>query len=59
MHLRNKNQRMLATTIAVSSSPKGHKHDLSEFSGTDVIVKDLNQLRNRNILRINTTTVVA
>lgn len=50
---------MLATTIAVSCSPKGHKNDLSEFSGTDVIVKDLNQLRNRNILRINTTAVEA
>ena len=41
---------MLATTGLVTPM---NKQDVNEFSGCDVVIKDLNKLRNKDMLRIN------
>jgi hypothetical protein len=55
MHLRNKNQKMLATSGIVSPSlnkaPNG-TGGLHDFSGNEVIIKDLHELRNRDLLKL-------
>lgn len=58
IHLRSKNQEMLATQGFLSPhlhhSRLKYLTDLSEFSGSNIVIKDLNKLRNKDVLKIST-----
>ncbi|TNV87675.1 hypothetical protein FGO68_gene814 [Halteria grandinella] len=54
MHLRNKNQKMLATSGLVSPQQTQCKNgaEASRFSGNEIIIKDLHKIRNRDLLKV-------